>query len=243
MSNPSEDNLLDQSLRDVFRDYDLPPDAHPRVWEGVAERIATLPAPSAGFPYRLLLPFTAAVGIGLGWLLPHPEAQPASQAAAPVVQVAPYAPAAVPAPAAQLPAMDVSAVEAQPTAEPVAQPQQAPRKRRADVRPISAAQSAAPVGLDSAGLAAVQTALTPEVVVPTETASATTSLPVHIAAAPQVSAPAQQLAPSASAKTQKPAGNNEKIGYRKLTQRQPENRRGIGRWFTRFFQGVRHLLS
>lgn len=243
MSNSSEDNLLDQSLRDVFRDYDLPPDAHPRVWKGVASRIATHPATGTGLAYRLLLPLMAVVGVGIGWLLPHPEALPATRPAAAVHTVAP-APAVTVA-AAATPLQPVSAAaEARSVAQLVARPQPAARKRRATAQnqPASPEVSASPAGLDSVSIAAVQAAVTPEVVVPADSAPSVAA-PLAHAPVPQASAPAQQVASSIEGKTLKPAGTNEKIGYKKLSQRQSEGRRGIGRWFTRFFQGVRHLLS
>jgi hypothetical protein len=246
MSTPSEDNLLDQSLRDVFRDYDLPPDAHPRVWEGVAGRIATLPAPATGVSYRLLLPLTAVIGVGIGWLLPHPAALPAAKPAAPTTHIVSSAPAVVvaPAAAAMMPTESAAAVPAV-ASQAAAQPQRPSRKRRvaAQPRPATRITSSASVVSDSASMAVVQAAVTPEVVALTDSAPvAAAPATVHMATAP-ASAPAQQVAPSAEAKTPKPAGTNEKIGYRKLSQRQPEGRRGIGRWFTRFFQGIRHLLS
>jgi hypothetical protein len=248
MNTPSEDNLLDQSLRDVFRDYDLPPDAHPRVWEGVAERIAALPAPSTGLPYRFLLPLTAVVGVGIGWLLPHPSAVPDARPTAPATHIVAPAPAVVAAPAAvaQLPEVDAAAATTAPAIQAVVQPQQPSRKRRMDVRvrPAQHTQASTPAVLDSASTAAVQAAVTPEVVAQADSAPAVAAAPapVHVAT-PLASVPTQQAAPIAEAKAPKPAGTNEKIGYRKLSQRQPEGRRGIGRWFTRFFQGVRHLLS
>ncbi|GAB3573695.1 hypothetical protein [Hymenobacter daeguensis] len=250
MSTQSEDNLLDQSLRDVFRDYDLPPDDHPRVWEGVAERIATLPATSTGLSYRFLLPLTAVVGVGLGWLLPHPAAVPAAKPAAPAVHFVPAAVATAASPAvataALLPAAEAG--ELRPDHQLVARPQAASHKRRAAAtqRP-NQAQAAPRAVLDSASTAAVQAAITPEVVAPADSAPAVPSSPAPVASVhpgtPLASVPAQQAAAGPAAKTPKPAGTNEKIVYKKLSQRQPEGRRGIGRWFTRFFQGVRHWLS
>jgi hypothetical protein len=248
MSHQSEDNLLDQSLRDVFRDYDLPPDAHPRVWEGVAERIATLPAPSTGSSYRLLLlPLAAAVGIGLGWLLPHPAAQQAPAEAVPAMQVASYAPATAAAPAAALlPNVNTATVDVQPTYRAMAQPRQVRQKQRVALhpQPEKVAQADALVVLDSMSTAAVQATVTPEVTVPADSAPVAMPAPMPTpATTPMASVQAKQLPSKEAAKTTKPAGTNEKIGYRKLSQRQPEGRRGVGRWFTRLFQGVRHLLS
>lgn len=250
MNTHSEDNLLDQSLRDVFRDYDLPPDAHPRVWEGVAERIATMPAPSTGLSYRFLLPLTAIVGMGIGWLLPHPNAQQAPTVAAPAARAVLYAPAAPAAPTATLLASstEASLSEAQPVQQAAATPQQDTRRRLVATRPqpVATRKPVSPAALDSASTAAVQAAITPEVVVqadsaPTAVAMPAPAVPLPPAATPQASAQPQQYAPAT--KSVKPTGTNEKIAYRKLSQRQPEGRRGIGRWFTRFFQGVRHLLS
>jgi len=247
MSTQSEDNLIDQSLRDVFRDYDLPPDAHPRVWEGVAERIATMPASSTGLSYRFLLPLTAAVGIGLGWLLPHPAAQPVVKVAAPTTQAAPLAPAITTAPApAAAPLATIAAEATVPESSLLQKPaiaQQAARKQQAVAQnqPIVAQPASSGLHLDSVSTSIVQAAITPEVVVPADSAP-TAALPA--ASLPmQPAATSQQAAPTAATKASKPTGTNEKIGYRKLSQRQPEGRRGIGRWVTRFFQGVRHLLG
>ena len=69
-----EENRLDQSLRDKFEDFDLPPDA--RVWAGVEQRLVASPTPALRVRRRPLpLPFlfglTALLaGMG-GWLLPH----------------------------------------------------------------------------------------------------------------------------------------------------------------------------
>lgn len=252
MSTPSDDNLIDQSLRDVFRDYDLPPDAHPRVWAGVAERIAVLPAPASGTgpSSRFLLPLVAVVGIGIGWLLPHPATLEASKPATVATHIA--APTAIKEvePTAPSPLLSKanSTIDNQLITQPAIRPQVAGYKQPAAARQqqVSLHQSATPTVLDSATTAAVQAAVTPEVMVPVDTAPASVAPvpvpPMHMAL-PIASTPAQPTSTGTSAKMLKPTGTNEKIVYRKLSQRQPEGRRGVGRWFTRFFQGVRHLLK
>ncbi|WP_046243375.1 hypothetical protein [Hymenobacter terrenus] len=91
MSSTPEEDLIDQSLRDAFQDYHLPPVGHMHVWAGVEERIASLPTPSKGLPYRLIIPITAVLGVTVGWLLPRPAAwqspPPAAPAVPPVMRV------------------------------------------------------------------------------------------------------------------------------------------------------------
>ncbi|GAA4351095.1 hypothetical protein GCM10023185_09500 [Hymenobacter saemangeumensis] len=87
MLEEPEDNRLDQSLRDIFSDYDLPPARH--VWTGIEQRLADLPPPVLPVRRRrpVPLPFLfalVALLAGLaGWLLPHaanPVAGPSSAA-------------------------------------------------------------------------------------------------------------------------------------------------------------------
>jgi hypothetical protein len=253
MSTPSEDNLIDQSLRDVFRDYDLPPDSHPRVWEGVAERIATLPETSSGLPYRLLLPLTAVLGVGVGWLLPKPAATPA-QPATQITQV-------LARPASQAMASATLAVtqslEAPATVEAVAAPQVgtarpavSAQRRLATPKPVMDAQrTAAPVATpaDSASTTIVpaETAALPA---PADAPPVAAPAPAEVAAPmPVVASTATnqspQAAPAQQSKAVKPSGTYEKVTYRKLSQRQPERGTGIRRWFSHLFQSVKHLLG
>jgi hypothetical protein len=81
MLEEPEENRLDQSLRDVFNDYELPPAAP--VWTGIEKRLANLPPPVLPRRRRRLVPLPLLFGLvallaGLGgWLLPHP-ARPTS---------------------------------------------------------------------------------------------------------------------------------------------------------------------
>lgn len=68
-----EDDRLDQSLRDTFSDFDLPPSGH--VWRGIEGRLSAMPPPPRTVPLRLLLPAVGLVGVAIGWLLPHPTEQ------------------------------------------------------------------------------------------------------------------------------------------------------------------------
>ena len=75
MVEESEDNRLDQSLRDTFDDYELTPSAP--VWKGIEQRLAQLPPPVLPRRRRRLVPLPLLFGLvallaGLGgWLLPH----------------------------------------------------------------------------------------------------------------------------------------------------------------------------
>lgn len=96
ISDSSDNNRLDQSLRDKFNDFRLNPSAG--VWQGIAPHIGPPGAPPRR-PRRLLpLPLwfglvALLAGLG-GWLLPHPgpsaaarPEQPAVAAAVPVAAV------------------------------------------------------------------------------------------------------------------------------------------------------------
>jgi hypothetical protein len=85
MMDDHEDDRLDQSLRDTFSDFDLPPSSH--VWRGIEGQLSAMPPPPRTVPLRLLLPAVGLVGVAIGWLLPHPteqtqKPQPASTAQA-----------------------------------------------------------------------------------------------------------------------------------------------------------------
>lgn len=255
MSTPSEDNLIDQSLRDVFRDYDLPPESHPRVWEGVAERIATLPETSSGLPYRLLLPLTAVLGVGVGWLLPKPVAAPAPPAArvtqvlarptTPTVPPAALAVAQSPESPAVVKAMAAPLAR---TARPVVAPAQ--RWLVTPSKPVPHAQrvavpAAPPADSTSTIAVPTETATTsPGPAVPAAAAPVAAPVPVETAAVvPVASSQPPQAAPVQQPKAVKPSGTYEKVTYRKLSQRQPERGTGIRRWFSHLFQSVKHLLG
>lgn len=79
-----EDDRLDQSLRDTFSDFDLPPSGH--VWSGVEGRLSAQPGPPRQVPLLLLLPAVALVAGAVGWLLPHPATAPAVPPAASTTQ-------------------------------------------------------------------------------------------------------------------------------------------------------------
>jgi hypothetical protein len=68
-----EDDRLDQSLRDTFSDFDLPPSGH--VWSGIEGHLSAMPGPPRKVPLLLLLPAVGLVGVAVGWLLPHPTEQ------------------------------------------------------------------------------------------------------------------------------------------------------------------------
>ena len=82
MMPDSEENRLDQSLRDKFEDFDLAPDA--RVWAGVEQRLVASPTPALRrrpLPLPFLFGLTALLaGLG-GWLLPHGTTEPVAAVA------------------------------------------------------------------------------------------------------------------------------------------------------------------
>ena len=75
MMEEPEDDRLDQSLRDTFSDFDLPPSGH--VWSGIEGHLSAMPGPPRTVPLLLLLPAVGLVGVAVGWLLPHPTEPPA----------------------------------------------------------------------------------------------------------------------------------------------------------------------
>ncbi|UOQ65872.1 hypothetical protein [Hymenobacter volaticus] len=70
MIQETEDDRLDQSLRDTFSDFDLPPSSH--VWTGIESHLSAQPAPTRPLPLLLVLPIVGLVGVTVGWLLPRP---------------------------------------------------------------------------------------------------------------------------------------------------------------------------
>ena len=72
MIQETEDDRLDQSLRDTFSDFDLPPSGH--VWSGIEGHLSTMPRTSWSVPRVLLLPVVGLIGVTVGWLMPRPEA-------------------------------------------------------------------------------------------------------------------------------------------------------------------------
>lgn len=256
MSLNPEENLLDASLRDAFRDYHLSPAEHMHVWNGVEKRIATLALPrKALLSFRLVLPLAAALGVGVavGWLLPRPTSPPPHPPAVPTVRTSTWtapAPPAMPrvAPAAvgRRPANPVlgpwKAVAAKPllsinghsdakTKGPVAK-----AAAVAVVQPVAGAGVAKVLvaSSDSVAPAAVPSDLVMAAPMPTPNDSSlpasprpTPALaPTARADAGPVSSTAPKEAAAPAAKAAKPDRVNEKMLYRKPTHRQPEH--GVG---------------
>ncbi|MDF7812913.1 hypothetical protein [Hymenobacter sp. YC55] len=71
MIQETEDDRLDQSLRDTFSDFDLPPSGH--VWTGIESHLSALPGAPRPLPLLLVLPIVGLVGVTIGWLLPRPS--------------------------------------------------------------------------------------------------------------------------------------------------------------------------
>jgi len=71
MIQETEDDRLDQSLRDTFSDFDLPPSSH--VWAGIENHLSALPGTPRPLPLLLVLPIVGLVGVTIGWLLPRPS--------------------------------------------------------------------------------------------------------------------------------------------------------------------------
>jgi hypothetical protein len=83
-----EDNHLDESLRQVFEDFQLPPAEH--LWTGIAQRLPgepEAPAPKRRpLPLPWLLPLALLLGLVGGWLLPRPGPAPGAR---PIARPAP----------------------------------------------------------------------------------------------------------------------------------------------------------
>lgn len=82
MIQETDDDRLDQSLRDTFSDFDLPP-SH-QVWTGIESKLSTLPGAPRSVPLGFVLPFVGLVGVAVGWLLPRPALAPAPRPASEV---------------------------------------------------------------------------------------------------------------------------------------------------------------
>lgn len=268
MSLNPEENLLDASLRDAFRDYHLSPAEHMHVWDGVEKRIATLVSPrKALLSFRLVLPLTAALGVGVavGWLLPRPTSPPPRPPAVPAVHTSTWtapAPTATPrvAPAAlgrtvANPDLGtgkaVTAKQLLSTNSHLSAKSKWPAVKAAAVaRPVAAAFAATALlaSADSVAPEAGPSDLVAAPPVPTPNdgslpASSPTAAPMARADASPVSPAAPEEASAPAAKTAKPDRVNERMLYRKPTHRQPE--RGVGgirRWLSHLTQGIRHIF-
>ncbi|MBO0356940.1 hypothetical protein J0X19_03195 [Hymenobacter sp. BT186] len=158
MMEEPEDDRLDQSLRDTFSDFDLPPSGH--IWSGIEGHLSAMPGPPRKVPLLLLLPAVGLVGVAVGWLLPHPtEPTPNSQPA--VTTQAPARPD--PQPTKELTAY--KAPQLPPASQPIhAVPVVSASPVAKRVRPVLAASvdrkasaTAIPEPIDSAtGIAATQ---------------------------------------------------------------------------------------
>ncbi|UOG74502.1 hypothetical protein MTX78_20585 [Hymenobacter tibetensis] len=82
MIQETDDDRLDQSLRDTFSDFDLPP-SH-QVWTGIESRLSTLPGAPRSVPLGFVLPFVGLLGVAVGWLLPRPALTPVPRPASEV---------------------------------------------------------------------------------------------------------------------------------------------------------------
>ncbi|WP_375433830.1 hypothetical protein [uncultured Hymenobacter sp.] len=70
MIQETDDDRLDESLRDTFSDFDLLPSSH--VWAGIEGHLSALPSAPRPVPLLLVLPLVGLVGVTVGWLLPRP---------------------------------------------------------------------------------------------------------------------------------------------------------------------------
>lgn len=235
-----DETPLDQSLREVFHDYHLPPAEHPDVWNGLAQQLATQAAPrtNAGLSYRLVLPLTAALGVGIavGWLLPRPAATPAVRhtvASQPAAVAKPLA-AGFDTPDKSLKSntstIEVSAVPTAVLAHSVARPA---RRHAASVRPATSQPSVQETPAEAPMLAAatLDSAVERQ---PLATALDSNLLPVATAGNTD----------SVAAKTPRGKEPEESvILYHKATHRLSERGIVIRRWFAHLGKSMRHLLG
>ncbi|SHL27508.1 hypothetical protein [Hymenobacter psychrotolerans] len=263
MIQDPEDELLDQSLRETFSDFDLTPASH--IWAGVEGQLAAMPKVPRAVPYKLLLPLAGLVGVGVGWLLPREDVAPSAHkteqsvvsAKAPRAATLQRAPALALAPDAP----DVALRRQQPTrslvsagkgpvvaSRPAVPPQSTAPAPSAEVSTAIAQQTPAP---DLTPVAA------PEVVAPDtmsadvaqEAVAADSQRTLVVGAAPQiVSDPAASnmvAGKAATAGTFRPDGaaRERRTEYRTATHRRAEKGRSFRKRLVHLTQQVRHLFS
>lgn len=257
MSSDHEENLLEQALRDAFRDYDLPASEHPRVWAGVEERIAALPAARRRLPYRVVVPVTAVLGVAVGWLLPHPAPQPAPSPPVPAVQAVARPIAQMqPVPSAAAPAMAPTAAVPEVLVSPATASRLRASSRKATVIYKSPKPGAQPQPIAQAMPTLALPADSAVSVAPTDSSQPASSTSIPPAAFIADSTPTLVSNPNApnqaaylaaasehAAKPVKEESKEKTLLYRKPTHRQPERGNGVRRWFSHLTQGLRHLLG
>ncbi|MBD2714233.1 hypothetical protein KBK19_04200 [Microvirga sp. STR05] len=270
MTQNPEDELLDESLRETFSDFTLSPSS--RLWAGVEEQLADIPKAPRALPYKVLLPLVGLVGVGVGWLLPHPEStKPTPKTEQPAVSRT-EAPAAALQPAPTTVSPDIlSAVAPNKLEAGREQAATTAEKRMAARRPqltgvetkrITAAQTPETDTLVLAASAALPLAALPPAA-DTLTATALPA-PAAVSADSQLSAAPVQLSASevrenertgtagtgaatraAAAGVLKPgeAPREWRTEYRVPTHRMAEKGRGFRRRITHLTQQVRHVFS
>lgn len=270
MIQDPEDELLDQSLRETFSDFDLTPASH--IWAGVEGQLAALPKAPRAVPYKLLLPLVGLVGVGVGWLLPRPEAVPPVQvpkteqrtatpteatlaAASQVAPPAPFGPAA----------STVVSRSRQPAARVVV----VSATSRARATRLTGQESTGQVSLPAApavepseGIVATSLTTAPpsarEVLAADSvlTDAAQPAATAGLADSPQAPVAKAVIAPaqaSGSELASKPAttgalrpdgaARERRTEYRAATHRRAEKGRGFRRRFVHLTQQVRHIFS
>ena len=270
MIQETEDDRLDQSLRDTFSDFDLPPSSH--VWAGIEGQLSALPESPRPVPLLLVLPLVGLVGVTIGWLLPRPATvnpapRPATETAAkirlaslrnqlPASQVMVYV----------IPRSSTQALAFPYTSKKVASSVAEPASKPAKVRSRNATSSSAPqpAQLASANTATPIDLLLPKVVSPTRKllslptdTGVQAELPTVALVAPAVDQTllilntAAVAAPSASRKTAEapePGAKGEGLRerrpeYRMPTHRLAERGRGLRRIQNNFVKHWQHLFG
>ena len=270
MNLEPEDNSLDQSLRDAFQDYDLPPTEHMHVWDNVARQLATPAGPSGPhLLYRVGLSVMAALGLMAGgWLLvapsetePEPTARVSTQLPPSAEQVVPMpgaseaaaTPEPDPAPAAELmplPLPKPAAVASKhrapaPKLKPLAQAAPAMPNRPTSKAVVAAAPDTGPnrvaaANLTPAGVSAAPAASSPG---PASTAPIGPRKPATEAAPDEDSALAT-VATEATAKSGKYLESEESnFKFHKPTHRLAESGTGFRRWLSRLKKNLRRIVG
>jgi len=266
--NP-EDELLDQSLRNKFSDFDLPPANH--VWKGIEGHLAVIPPSTRPLPLHWLLPAVALVGVGVGWLLPRPaswdsSSKPAERPHTTELEVTPRRELIVAAPASGGGKVIVASLKGWHGAEGRQESRTiravaAPRERAFEVdsyMSVTPADAVPSVRQDSVPALAVVTAL----VVSEGTSSACATgkplpdsvpMPANVSFVSTPAANTSLLAYAGGGASvaamgvetvHKSEGQRERrLGYRAPTHRMAEKGRGLRRHLTHFTQQLQHIFE
>ncbi|WP_044015800.1 hypothetical protein [Hymenobacter sp. APR13] len=230
-----EEELLDQHLREVFNEFELPPAN--RVWQGIEGRIGGLPGTAKSLmPLKLLLPAIALAGVAVGWLLPRPTStmsvlKPGMVQMAPVQAERPAPVPEVMTPAAPASTGSVPAAAARPKPQLRAEPSNL-NDRAAPVELLTSQPATLAIAAEATCIVLPVSEVDSNIYLPTvPRSSMAAATPIAADSAPTSAAP----------KAEGQQGFHAE--FRQPTHRRAEKGRSIRRRLAAVGQWARHLIS